>query len=70
MKMIAKVILEPKPNSFQFDDRILLLEEPAKVGKSVREGLPGKVYGGIQADQGIRYCTVESQQGVEPVERG
>jgi hypothetical protein len=32
MKMIAKVILEPKPNSFQFDDRILLLEEPAKVG--------------------------------------
>jgi hypothetical protein len=29
--MIAKVILVPKPNSFQFDDRILLLEEPVKV---------------------------------------
>jgi hypothetical protein len=31
MKMIAKVILVPKPNSFQFDDRILQLEEPVKV---------------------------------------
>jgi hypothetical protein len=29
--MIAKVILVPKPNSFQFDDRILQLEEPVKV---------------------------------------
>jgi len=35
--MSAKVILSAKPNSFGFEDRVILLEVPAKIGRSHKE---------------------------------
>lgn len=36
-KMSAKAILVPKINSFQFDDKILTLDVPAKIGRSHKD---------------------------------
>ena len=35
--MSARAILSPKVNSLQFDDRVLLLDVPAKIGRSHKD---------------------------------
>ena len=37
MRMAAKAILVAKPNSFNFEDRVLLLDIPAKVGRAHKD---------------------------------
>ena len=35
--MSARAILSPKVNSLQFEDRVLLLDVPAKIGRSHKD---------------------------------
>lgn len=35
--MAAKAIISAKPNSFGFEDRVILLEVPAKIGRSHKD---------------------------------
>ena len=35
--MAAKAILSAKPNSFLFEDRVIVLEVPAKIGRSHKD---------------------------------
>ena len=37
MKMSSKAILVSKPNSFPFEDRVLVLDVPAKIGRAHRD---------------------------------